>query len=378
VVAAYTVFTVDDFYFLEDQSARNTLLIQHKAIDGDACVLADCYAYYSLWWFKNFDNIVIGGPKLAVTFKGTHPGLANCDDQYSAQFQISKYRGLSDEQAGDNADDCKENNGLLRMLIDDGSNVGNAASIVTGSSRVEDIEAAIGRIGRNSEPGDQLTLFLFGHGSSTFGDAKFNNVGPDMTGRDLAAMLDVLSGVDIVVFNTTSASFEFSRELSVMGRVVVSATRSAAERYDPLFGGFLVTAVQQKRADIDRNGRVSVLEVFNYASGQIAQWYRDQDRLSTENAVLDDSGDGLFTREPGTGQPDGLLAEIAYLDVISAATQKTSSGALRIAAEMQTIEREIFILRNQKVNYLEEDYWNRLEALLIDLATRTRRYNELP
>jgi hypothetical protein len=136
--------------------------------------------------------------------------------------------------------------------------------------------------------------------------------------------------------------------------------------------------LQQKRADIDRNARVSVLEVFNYASGQVAQWYRDQDRLSTENAVLDDSGDGLFTREPGTGQPDGLLAEIAYINVISAGTQKTSAEALRLTAQMQSIEREIFILRNQKVNYLEEDYWNRLEALLIDLATRTRRYNELP
>lgn len=266
----------------------------------------------------------------------------------------------------------------IELLIDDGRNTGNAASIVSGSSRVEDVEAAIERIARNSEPGDQLTLFLFGHGSSTFGDAKFNNVGPDMTGSELAAMLEVLSGVDMVVFNTTSASFEFSRELSALGRVVVSATRSAAERYDPLFGGFLVTALQQKRADIDRNGRVSVLEVFNYASGQTAQWYRDQDRLSTENAVLDDSGDGLFTREPGTGQPDGLLAEIAYLNVVSAGTQKTSPEALRLAAEMQTIERDIFILRNQKVNYLEEDYWNRLEALLIDLATRTRRYNELP
>jgi hypothetical protein len=94
--------------------------------------------------------------------------------------------------------------------------------------------------------------------------------------------------------------------------------------------------------------------------------------------VLDDSADGLFSREPGTGQPDGLLAEIAYINVISAGTQKTSAEALRLYAEMQSIEREIFILRNQKVNYLEEDYWNRLEALLIDLATRTRRYNELP
>ena len=266
----------------------------------------------------------------------------------------------------------------IELLIDDGSNVGNAASIVSGGSRVADIEAAIERIRSRSEAGDQLTVFLFGHGSSTFGDAKFNNVGPDMTGSELADMLSPLTGIDMVMFNTTSASFEFSRELAELGRVVVSATRSAAERYDPLFGGFLVAALQQKRADIDRNARVSVLEVFNYASGQVAQWYRDQDRLSTENAVLDDSGDGLFTREPGTGQPDGLLAEIAYINVISAGTQKTSAEAFRLTAQMQSIEREIFILRNQKVNYLEEDYWSRLEALLIDLATRTRRYNELP
>lgn len=266
----------------------------------------------------------------------------------------------------------------IELLIDDGSNVGNAAAIVSGGSQIEDITAAVDRIAEDSAPGDQLTVFLFGHGSSTFGDAKFNNVGPDMTGNDLAGLLAPLAGVDIVIFNTTSASFEFSRALSVLGRVVVSATRSAAERYDPVFGGFLVAALQEKRADIDRNGRVSVLEAFNHASGRVAQWYSDQGRLSTENAVLDDSGDGLFSREPGTGQPDGLLAEIAYLNVISAGVQKTSPEAIRLQSEMQTIEREIFILRNQKVNYLEVDYWNRLEALLIDLATRTRRYNDLP
>ncbi len=266
----------------------------------------------------------------------------------------------------------------IELLIDDGRNVGNAASIVSGGSQFEDIAAAVERIGRDSQAGDQLTVFLFGHGSSTFGEAKFNNVGPDMTGNDLAGLLAPLAGVDMVIFNTTSASFEFSRALSVLGRVVVSATRSAAERYDPLFGGFLVAALTEKRADLDRNGRVSVLEAFNHASGRVAQWYSDQGRLSTENAVLDDSGDGLFSREPGTGQPDGMLAEIAYLNVISPGVQKTSPEAVGLQAEMQTIEREIFILRNQKVNYLEEDYWNRLEALLIDLATRTRRYNDLP
>jgi hypothetical protein len=58
--------------------------------------------------------------------------------------------------------------------------------------------------------------------------------------------------------------------------------------------------------------------------------------------------------------------------------KKISPVALQIKSEMQVLERDIFLLRSQKQNYLEDDYWTRLEALLIDLAVRTRRYNELP
>lgn len=266
----------------------------------------------------------------------------------------------------------------VTLLLDDGENVGNAQPKVTGSSTIVDVETTLGQLHSRVSDGDQLTIFVIGHGSGTFGDAKFNNVGPDMTGRDLGDMLLPFQDQDIVVFNTTSASFEFSRELSALGRVIVSATRSPAERYDPVFAGFLIEGLRGHRADLDRNGRISVLEAFNYASGRVAEWYAEQGRLATEHAVLDDSGDGLFSREPGAMQADGMLAEIAYLDVIGLVDEKTSPAAPQIKAEMQVLERDIFLLRSQKQNYLEDDYWNRLEALLIDLAVRTRRYNELP
>jgi hypothetical protein len=264
------------------------------------------------------------------------------------------------------------------LLLDDGANVGQARSRVSGSSRVSDVESTLRQVRALAGDGDQVTLFMIGHGSGTFGETKFNNVGPDMTGSDLAGMLEIFDNQDLVVINTTSASFEFSRALSALGRVIVSATRSPAERYDPVFAGFFIEGLKGHRADLDRNGRVSVLEAFNYASNSVAAWYREQGRLATENAVLDDTGDGLFSREPGTSQSDGMLAEIAYFDMISLEQEKTSPMALQLKAEMQTLERDIFILRNQKQNYLEEDYWNRLEALLIDLAIRTRRYNESP
>jgi hypothetical protein len=82
VVAAYTAFTVDDFYFLEDQSARNTFLIQHKVVNPATCSGNDCKGFFTLWSFSNFDNVVIGGPKLSVTLQGNHPGLANCSTHY--------------------------------------------------------------------------------------------------------------------------------------------------------------------------------------------------------------------------------------------------------------------------------------------------------
>ncbi len=266
--------------------------------------------------------------------------------------------------------------GNIRVLFDAGQSPGSLA--VSGSSRADDIAAELANLQQEVSAGDQVTLFMIGHGSGTFGAAKFNNVGPDMTGTDLAAMLDGFSEQDIVVINTTSASFEFSRELSALGRVVVSATRSPSERYDPIFPGYLIEGLQSHTADLDRNARVSVLEIFNYARGRVAGWYEEQGRLATENAVLDDTGDGLFSREPGPNQADGLLAEIAYLDVIVPQEEKTSPQAQALRADMQSIEREIFILRNQKQNYLEDEYWRRLEALLIDLATRTRTYNALP
>jgi hypothetical protein len=266
--------------------------------------------------------------------------------------------------------------GNIHVLIDAGQSIDGLA--ISASSRADDIADTLSSLQAGMAAGDQVTLVMIGHGSGTFGAAKFNNVGPDMTGADMAAMLNGFAEQDIVVINTTSASFEFSRELSALGRVVVSATRSPSERYDPIFPGYMIEGLREHTADLDRNGRVSVLELFNYARGRVAGWYDEQGRLATENAVLDDTGDGLFSREPGASQADGLLAEIAYIDVIVPEQEKASPQARALRADMRSIEREIFILRNQKRNYLEDEYWRRLEALLIDLATQTRTYNALP
>lgn len=266
----------------------------------------------------------------------------------------------------------------IRILLDDGDNVGNLASRVTGASTKTSVESNLNDLKSDMSAGDLLSVFMIGHGAATFGDAKFNNVGPDMTGADLAQWLAPYEEQDVVVINMTNAGFEFARELSAPGRIIISATRSSAERFDPIFPRYLLAGLSGRQADLDRNQQVSVLELFNYASSQVAAWYDEQGRLATEHAVLDDTGDGLFSMVPGIEESDGLLAEVAYLNILVPDPDKQSPQAPEMLADMQSLERQVILLRNQKNNYLEAEYWQRMETLLIELAKTTEAYHELP
>jgi hypothetical protein len=266
----------------------------------------------------------------------------------------------------------------IHILLDDGVNTGNLSSRVDGPATAEVLSQKLQSWHSDMSAGDLLSVFMIGHGAATFGDAKFNNVGPDMTGSELAEWLSPYDDQDVVVFNMTNAGFEFARELSAPGRIIISATRSSAERFDPVFPRHLLAGLSGRQADLDRNQQVSVLELFRYASSQVAAWYEEQGRLATEHAVMDDTGDGLFSMSPGVGEADGLLAEVAYLNLLMPDPDKRSPQAPTMLAEMQTLERQVILLRNSKSNYLEDEYWREMESLLIELARTTEAYHELP
>ena len=103
-----------------------------------------------------------------------------------------------------------------------------------------------------------------------------------------------------------SASGEFIKPLSGRGRVVVTATRSGQEQNATRFPEHFIAALASREADADQNGRVSVLEAFDYASRLTAEQYKRAGRLATEHALLDDSGDGVG--HPSAEGGDGALA----------------------------------------------------------------------
>jgi hypothetical protein len=263
----------------------------------------------------------------------------------------------------------------ISLLYDRGDQDYPGGDRVDGSCDRAGIEREFAALANRVKTGDQITVFLIGHGSGADDEAKFNIVGPDITGAEFATILDQFRQQDIVIVNTSSASYSFSASLSSEGRVVISSTRSPSEKYDPIFSRYFIEALDSRKGDRDKNNRVSMLEAFNYAKANVDAWYEEQGRLASEHAGLDDNGDALFTLNPTLNEPDGRLAEIAYIDTLQEDNRDLSAAALALKSRMQELERDVFILRGRKADYLEADYWQRLEALLVDLARTTGQFN---
>ena len=222
---------------------------------------------------------------------------------------------------------------------------------------------------------EPLFLVVIGHGSHRDGVSKVNLPGPDMTASDFAAALEPFGKRSIVFANLSSASGEIISELSAPGRVIIAATRSGTERNTSIFAQFFAAAFVGDAADADHDNRLSVLEAFDYARREVAQAYGREQKLQTEHAVLDDNGDGEGSAEPGIDADDGRLAASLTLGGSHAAVARAAAGnpeLERLYQEKATLVQAVADLRRQKADLGKEEYENRLEKLLIQLALANR------
>jgi hypothetical protein len=246
----------------------------------------------------------------------------------------------------------------VKLLVDEASKSGDRAT----TANVRGLFAEIKKAGSKE---DFVLVVLLGHGTYDGDVAKFNLVGPDMTARDWN---EVLSGVQgrVTLVNTTEASFPFLETLSSKGRVVITATDSAAQKYATVFPEYFIKAMKEASSDLDKNGRTSIFEVFTAASAAVKQHYEQRGQLATERALLDDNGDAKG-REAAAEGPDGGLARIAFLDTetVSEATNPELANLIkrRRALEAQAEEHK------QLRGVMPDAEWNaQFEKLMLELA----------
>jgi hypothetical protein len=250
---------------------------------------------------------------------------------------------------------------------------------ISGRSTREAIAAAVDRLARAARPGDTVFIVLIGHGASATGAARFNLPGPDLTAAEFAALLNRFAAQTVVFVNTASSSGGFVQALSGRNRVIIAATTTDGERNQTRFGEFFAEAFTADGADGDKDGRVSVLEAFNWARTRVADSYKRDGQLLTEHALLDDNGDGKGTAAPGQPGGDGALARTLFMSAASAGRaipDQADPGLRALVAQRDALEARIAALKAAKDKTDPEKYERDLEQLLVDLARVNRAIRE--
>lgn len=249
------------------------------------------------------------------------------------------------------------------------------------SSDFESLRTAVAA--EQSDGSNALWIVFNGHGTWDGKNARFNLRGPDVSADDLSAWLKPLKRPSIII-NTSSASAPFITSLAAPGRIVISATRSGNELNFARFGKFLASSLTDLAADIDTDGSISLLEAFLAASRKTAEFYKLENRLATEHALLDDNGDGQgtpgdwfkglrSTKKSDKGiAVDGEVARRTFL--IPPASDGTWSDDM--VKQRELLESRIQALREAKTSMKEDEYYGKLEPILLELAKLTQKATE--
>jgi hypothetical protein len=231
-----------------------------------------------------------------------------------------------------------------------------------------------------SDGTDALWVVMNGHGTWDGKQARFNLRGPDVSADELAEWMKPVKR-PAVVMNTASSSAPFLTKLAGPGRIVITATRSGSEQNLTRFGTHLAAAWSDKEADVDTDGAVSVLEAFLSAARRTAEFYKSEGRLLTEHALLDDNGDGMGTpaewfrglravkKSDKGAAVDGAAARYTFL-IPPAAEQKWTAEMVK---ERESLEARLAALREAKSGMKEDEYYEQMEAVLLEQARLTAR-----
>lgn len=232
-------------------------------------------------------------------------------------------------------------------------------------STADGVKLVFGKLAKAVKPNDLLFVMLIGHGTGEGSDIKFNLVGPDLTVEEWNALLKPVPG-RLVFVDASSSSYPFLKGLAAPGRVIVTATRSTAERFAPVFADGFIQAFSTSAADLDKNGRISMWEAFEYASHQAADHYQQTGHLATEHAMLDDSGTGAGRDASAQNQNDSLAA-LTYLDAVATPTS-SNPDTQRLYDRQRALGDQIDALRRRRSAMTPADYDQAFEPLELELA----------
>jgi hypothetical protein len=246
---------------------------------------------------------------------------------------------------------------------------GGDATVVTLESPTRDkVKAALADVARQAKASDNLVLMMIGHGTYDGVEYKFNLPGPDLSGAELAVLLDKIAGRQCII-NMTSASGGSIDFLKKANRVVITATKTGTEKNATVFARYWAEALRDPAADVDKNETISALEAFHYAQHKTTEFYDTQKRLATEHSVLEDTGKGDAKKDPKGEANEGKLAALFPVVRLGANAAAARDPAKRpLLDKKEQLEQAIDKLKYDKATIPAALYKQQLNQLLLELA----------
>jgi uncharacterized caspase-like protein len=215
------------------------------------------------------------------------------------------------------------------------------------------MEASLNKIASQAKQQDAFILMMIGHGTFDGQEYKFNLPGPDISGTELAGLLNKIPAGRQLIVDMTSCSGGISAMLKKDNRTVITATKSGTEKNATVFARYWVDALRDNAADTDKNETISALEAFQYADRKTSQFYSEQKRLATEHPQIDDQQ---------------RAASFALLKFGQAASVANDPAKKDLLTKRDDVENKIDALKYNKSLMSPEDYRKQLTQLMVDLA----------
>lgn len=223
----------------------------------------------------------------------------------------------------------------------------NVSLLVGDDARRERVQARLDEYGRSLGPDDRLIVVYVGHGSYDGRQFKFNLPGPDVSDVEADAWLDEIAAWQLLII-ASSASGAAIDVLSGERRTLMTATRSGEQSNVTVFGDYLVQALHDRSADVNKDEKLSLEEVFQFTERAVADHYEQRRLMATEHPQLVNAR-ALFTlnRLPPPTLDPALAALVSRRD---------------------GIESAIETLKDSKSGMAPDAYFQELQQLLLELA----------
>jgi len=169
------------------------------------------------------------------------------------------------------------------------------------------IASATGRI-------DRFVFYYTGQANRAASILRLNIRGHDIVHDELVQWLGAIKARQKLIILDCPCAGLALKDLTDPNTIIVCSARS--DQYDsPRFSDYFVPALMEWEPDKDTDGRLSLLEVFQTTSRELDKYYEQEKCYKSENALLEDDGDGVPSQQPwlfAESGKDGAKAEQFY------------------------------------------------------------------